>query len=118
MTREYIISLLLRVAIAVSFLYPPIAAIFDPFSWIGYFPAFVTALPVSDVVLLHIFGVLEVIIALWILSGRHIFYPSVIAAGLLIGIIIFNFAQIDVLFRDVGLALVAIALAVKSYGKI
>ena len=62
------------------------------------------------IILLHIFGVVEVIIALWILSGKYIFIPSTLAALMLLGIVVFNIPQMDVLFRDVSILLMAVTL--------
>lgn len=104
------VSWLLRLAIAFAFLYPPISALKDPDSWIGYLPAFVQSLPISELVLLHGFGVVEFIIGAWLLSGRNIFYPSLASALILTLIVIFNLGQMDVVFRDISLILVAVAL--------
>jgi hypothetical protein len=57
----------------------------------------------------------EIVIAGWILTGKRIFIPALAAAVMLAGIIIFNFGAMDVVFRDVSLMLVAIALAVAGY---
>lgn len=103
--------LTLRVGLAFAFLYPPYAALSDPLSWQAYFPAFVQALPVSPLILLHAFGLLEVAIALWLLSGWRIHFPAALAALMLLAIVAFNFAQIDVLFRDLAIAAMALALA-------
>lgn len=100
-------QLLLRVAVAFSFVYPPIAALIEPDSWIGYFPAFVPA----SITLLHIFGAVELILALWIVFGKRITVPALLAALILIAIVVMNTAQFDILFRDVSIALAAIALA-------
>jgi len=108
------INLLLRIGVAFAFLYPPIAAIFNPIAWIGYFPLFIANIFSDPTVVLHLFGVIEVIIGLWILSGRKIFIPSTIAALILGGIIVFNFSQIDILFRDVSILLMAVALMLSS----
>ncbi|KND49152.1 MAG: hypothetical protein AB203_02020 [Parcubacteria bacterium C7867-008] len=108
---ETIGHLLLRVGVAFSFLYPPINAFSDPNSWIGYFPSFVSSLPVEPMLLLHGFGVLEMVIAVWILSGWKIRIPSIVAAVLLITIVVFNGAQFPILFRDVSIALAALTLA-------
>jgi hypothetical protein len=62
-------------------------------------------------VLLSVWGVVEIIIALWILSGKHIFIPSLIAGLLLCSIVVFNIPLLDIVFRDVALALVAFTLA-------
>ncbi len=112
MSRVSVSELLLRIALALAFLYPPISALSDPYSWIGYFPSFLTDLAGSNAVLmLHAFGVVEAAIALWILFGKRIFIPSSIAALMLLAIIAFNFPQFPILFRDVSIALAALALA-------
>lgn len=105
-------EILLRVAVAFAFLYPPIAALSDPFSWIGYFPAFLSTLIGANAeLLLHAFGVVEVVIAVWILFGKRVFWPSCVAAVLLVAIVVVNPVQFDVLFRDLSIALAAAALA-------
>ena len=103
--------LTLRIGLAFAFLYPPYAALSDPISWQAYFPAFVHALPLSPIVLLHAVGVLEVVIALWLLSGWRIRLPASLAAVMLLGIVVFNWPQLDVLFRDLSIVAIALALA-------
>lgn len=107
-------ELLLRAAIAFSFLYPPIAALSDPDAWTGYFPGFILALGIDSLTLLHVFGALEGVIALWILFGRKVFFPSIVAAVLLMAIVVLNGIQFPILFRDVSIALAALALAFMS----
>lgn len=106
------IDWLLRIGVGFAFLYPPISALLNPFAWVGYLPLFVTNIFPDAIVLLHIFGVVEVIIGLWILSGKKIFIPSTLAALMLAGIIVFNFSQMDVLFRDIPILLMAVALMI------
>jgi hypothetical protein len=53
----------------------------------------------------------HLIIALWLLSGWRIFLPSLVAAIFLGSVVYFNQNQLDILFRDISLALVALALA-------
>ena len=114
MNVERFAHVLLRLGVAFAFLYPPLNALADPDAWIGYFPAFVKGY-VPDLTLLYAFGVLEVVIALWILSGWRIFWPSIVAAGMLFGIVVFNMPNFQVLFRDLSIAAMAFSLAVKSY---
>ena len=110
------VDLLLRIGVSFAFIYPAISALFNPYAWIGYFPLFLTNLVPFDVfILLNIFGVVEIIIGLWILSGKKIFIPSTIAVAMLAGIVIFNLSQIDVLFRDIPIILMAIVLAIIHY---
>lgn len=108
--------LLLRIGVGFAFLYPPISAIFAPDSWIGYFPSFLLGIA-PDLVLLHSFGLLEVAIALWILSGRRIFIPSTLASILLVSIVAFNLQNFEVVFRDLSIACTALALAAMSRQK-
>lgn len=101
---------ILRFALAFAFLYPPVSAFMNPYAWIGYFPAFVTSLPINGAVLLHTFGVLEVALSIWILSGKYIRISASCAALILAPIVLFNLSQFDVLFRDVSILMIAVAL--------
>jgi hypothetical protein len=105
-------GLLLRLSLAFAFLYPPIAAWSDPFTWLGYIPHFVTQLwPLSNLVLLHTFGVVEIVLALWLVWGRRAHIPAAVMCFLLLFIVVTNLDQLDVLFRDIALAGLALALA-------
>lgn len=111
-------EIILRVGVAFAFLYPPINALSDPNSWIGYFPQFIrefsASVQLSDLTLLHAFGVLEVALALWILSGWKIFWPSCAACVMLLAIVIVNPSEFPVLFRDLAIAAMAAALALNA----
>lgn len=105
---------LLRTAVAFAFLYPPIDAFFHPDSWVGFFPVFIRD-QMSPSLLLSAWGIVEILIALWILSGKRIFIPSLMAALSLMLIVLFNFSLIDILFRDIAIALAAASLVWSSY---
>lgn len=107
--------LILRLGVAFAFLYPPYAALMDPQSWLGYFPSFVRSVPIDPLILLHSFGVIEVLIALWLISGWRIATPAILATLMLLGIVLFNWNQLDVLFRDLAIAAAALALAVNAW---
>jgi uncharacterized membrane protein YphA (DoxX/SURF4 family) len=109
-------DILLRLSVAFAFLYPPINAVSDPEAWVGYLPPFVGSV-VDPVLALHIFGIVEVGIALWILSGKKIWLPSLAAAAALVGIVVFNVPEFQVLFRDLSLAAAALALAITRWPK-
>jgi uncharacterized membrane protein YphA (DoxX/SURF4 family) len=111
-------NLILRVGVAFAFIYAAIDGFIDPYSWIDYFPSFVhqmaQSVGMSDVLALHIFAVIEILLALWILSGIKILIPSILAALLLVGIVLFNLSQFQLLFRDLSIAAATLALAVDS----
>ncbi len=106
-------NFLLRAGVSFAFIYPPIDALFDPYSWIGYFPKFMHGIA-PDAVLLHTFGIVEVVIALWILSGKNIFWPSVSATLILLAIILFNPQNFQIIFRDVAIAAASFSLALSA----
>ena len=105
--------LVLRAGAAFAFLYPPFNALSDSDSWIGYFPGFIHGY-VPDLLLLHGFGVLEILLALWILSGWKIFWPCIAGAGMLVLIVAFNLAQFQILFRDLSVAGLLLGLALMN----
>ena len=104
-------SFLLRVALAFAFLYPAYGFWNSPNDWIGYIPAFARNVGLPQDMLLMVIAVVHIVIALWILSGWRVFVPSLLAAIFLGSIVYLNWNQLDVLFRDISLALVALALA-------
>ena len=115
MGNERVVFLLLRLGVAFAFLYPPVSAFLNPAAWVGYFPPFLLDLFAGqEASLLNAFGVFEVVIGLWILSGKKIFVPSALAALSLVAIVAFNFSQMDVVFRDLSIAAAAAALALMS----
>lgn len=108
---QRISDLILRAGLAFAFLYPPLDAIVDPNSWIGYLPSFVRGYA-PDIVVLHAFGIFEIMIAFWILSGKRIAIPSFIACGVLIVIVLLNLSSFEVVFRDLSIASIALALGI------
>ncbi|MBM3257186.1 MAG: DoxX family membrane protein [Candidatus Liptonbacteria bacterium] len=102
-------ALLIRWGLAFVFLYAGLASLLRPLDWIGYFPPFLLAL-IPQGFLLPAFAVIEIVLAVWLFSGRRVKAAGWVAFCLLLGITIFNFGIFDVVFRDVGLALGALAL--------
>lgn len=119
MPREKLTDIVLRAALAFALAFPALDATVDPYSWLGYFPGFVqqaaAAAGVSGLVLLHTFGIFEVALALWLLSGWKIFYPSAAALALLGAIVILDYSEFQTLFRDLSIASIALVLALKHY---
>ncbi|KND48304.1 MAG: hypothetical protein AB197_00850 [Parcubacteria bacterium C7867-002] len=105
--------LLLRVGIAFGFIYAGISGFISPDNWIGYFPPFMQDLLPNHGVLL-IWGVTEVILGTWILSGWKIFWPALLGGLSMIGVIAFNFSLMDILFRDVTIMLASLSLAISA----
>lgn len=116
MHRDYV-GLLLRIGVAFALIYPAVSGFFTPLSWIGFFPPFVSDAIGNEETLiyaLHLFGIFEIALALWILAGRKVFVPSAIATFLLFVIVVGNITLLDTLFRDIPIMLSAMALALMS----
>lgn len=110
MRNSFLAVWFLRIGLAFVFLYAAIAAFIEPSVWLGYLPAFV-ANSSSGLFLLHAFSIIEMLLAGWLLSGKKTRWAAGVAALMFIGIIVANFASMDIIFRDVGLLFAAVALA-------
>ena len=104
---------LLRIALATMFLYAAISSFLQPSEWLGYLPSFVQAIFDGELVL-KLFSVVEIALAAWLLSGVYTRYAALVAGVMLLGITVSNFSLLAISFRDIGLALVAFALALLS----
>ena len=101
--------ILLRLGLAFVFFYAAIGGLVSPNDWIGWLPVFL-----QNTLMLNLFSVMEIIMGVWILSGYQSFWAGIFSGFMLLGIVVFNFQVMIVVFRDVGLALAAFALAFLS----
>jgi len=106
------VSLILRVGLAFVFIYVGIASFINPQNWIGFLPDIGTR-----ETLLVVFSIYELILGIWLLSNRKIFYASILSVVTLSAIIIFNLGAFDIVFRDIAILAMAIALAFISKEK-
>lgn len=108
-----LISFFLRLGLAIPFLYAAIAATLDPNSWIGFFPSWLQNIFPGGL-LLGLFSLYELALSLWLISGKKTYYASALASLTLLAITITNLGALDIVFRDIGLLLAAIALTILS----
>ncbi len=101
---------LLRAGLAFVFLYAGIGALQHPATWVGYLPNLLTK-AIAATTALKIIAVYEIILALWLLSGKYIRYAAWLSALTLAGIVVANSNQLIITFRDIGLVCMALALA-------
>lgn len=104
------VSLLLRIGLAFTLFYAALGSFLTPVNWIGFFPAFLFKLGVSEELILGGFILYEVILGIWLLWGRKLLYPALLCAATLGGITLFNLGAMDIVFRDFGLFFTALAL--------
>lgn len=102
-------QLLLRAGLALIFGYAAIAAIVHPADWVGYLPAFVRSSGHATQ-LLHVFSVVELAIAAWLVVGWYVRWAGLLAAVMLAGIVVSNFSLFAITFRDAALVFAGLAL--------
>lgn len=101
---------LLRVGLGFVFIYAATSSLVNPQDWVGYLPGMVTD-HISGETALKLGSVGQLILAVWLLSGIYVRYAALLAAVMLAGIVVVDFGQLLITFRDVGLMFAALALA-------
>ncbi|HEY2004090.1 MAG TPA: DoxX family membrane protein [Candidatus Saccharimonadia bacterium] len=106
-------KLILRLGLAAVFLYAAAGSLASPQDWVGYLPAFATNIAPAGI-LLKIFSAYELLLALWLVSGKYLRYAGILSALTMLGIILTGLKLLAITFRDLAIATAAIALAVLS----
>ena len=106
----------LRVALAVPFIYAAIAATLQPEAWIGFVPFFLRNI-FPEALLLGAHSLMNLVLGVWLLSGWRTRYAAVLSALVLLTVIVTNLPSLDIIFRDIGLLLAAVSLALLHYKK-
>jgi hypothetical protein len=114
--KTYLTNFFLRYSLAIVFLYSAISSFLQPTSWIGFIPNFITYF-LPKTIFLHIHEILNLVLAIWLISSKRIYYAAIISAASIFSIIVFNLGALDIIFRDIAIFFAAIALAIHSYGE-
>jgi hypothetical protein len=104
-----ITSWLLRVGLALVFLYAGVSSLQHPLDWVGFLPTFMTR-TIAATTLIKIFAIYELVLVAWLISGKYVKYCALLCAFTLTGIVVTNTGQLITTFRDVGLAFMALGL--------
>ncbi len=102
-------ALLLRLGLALAFLYAAISSLKNPAAWESFLPTLLTHYLRADV-LLKFFSVYELLLALWLLSGKYVRYAGLLCALTFAGIVTSNVHAFDITFRDLALLFASLAL--------
>lgn len=109
--KDALISFILRVGLAVVFFYAAVAAFLDPLSWIGFIPLWMRNI-IPESIFLAAFSIYQLVLGLWLLSNKRIYYAAFLSVITMLAIIFFDIGALDIVFRDITILLSAIALAV------
>lgn len=102
-------KIFLRIGLAFVFVYAAVEIHYNPDNFLRYVPPFVSDLfPIEK--FLPVFGIGEILLAIWLISGKWGRYSAIISFLLLCAITIPNYAFFTTLFRNVAIATGALAL--------
>lgn len=111
LTKEQLVSWLLRLGLIVVFVYAAVGSLMHPDQWVSYLPSFIEKMH-DATSLLKVFAIFEILLSIWLLSNKFIRYAALLAALLLLGIILVQPGDLIITFRDIGLLFMALALAI------
>ncbi len=110
MSKNKIVSLLLRLGLASVLLYAGVSSFVSPIEWAGYLPQFLTRHFTGNG-LIYLFAAGEMLLAFWLLSGVYLRYAAGLAALMFMSIIFTNLPTFQAItFRDVPMVFMALAL--------
>lgn len=105
-----LVSLLLRIGLIFVFGYAAIFMSLTPQKFVHYMPDFIGLILPKETAL-HLFSIYEIILCIFLATGKKTFYSGLLAAATIGGITVANYSEIDTLFRNVAIFFSALALA-------
>ena len=114
--KDILISFLLRSGLAIVFFYAGISSFLNPTNWIGFVPNFLGAI-ISKEIFLMIFSIFEILLGIGLLFDYKTFTLSILSSITLFLILFGNIMNLEILFRDVAILFMALALVALSYRK-
>ncbi len=111
--KELLISFLLRSGLAIAFFYAGISSFLNPTNWIGFVPNFIGAIIPKEVFLI-IFSVYELLLGIGLLFDYKTFALSILSSVTLFLILFGNIMNLEILFRDIAILFMALALVALS----
>lgn len=110
-------SKILRISLAITFIWIGVLIIKDPIFWSGFLPSWILELsPLSATQLMMTTAVLDLIIGILFLVNVKVHIAALLASAHLVGILILSGIG-DVTVRDIGLLGASLALLVETMPK-
>lgn len=95
-------SLLIRVGLAFVFVYAAYSAFKTPAAWLSFIPEFSEKF-IKPKISLDIISMLQIYLAIWLLTGKYVKYSAIVSAGFLGGLMVFNPEDFLITFRDIAI---------------
>ena len=112
--KNILISFLLRSGLAIVFFYAGISSFLNPTNWIGFVPNFIGAI-ISKEIFLMIFSGYQILVGIGLLFDYKTFALSILSSITLFLILFGNIMGLEILFRDIAILFMALALIALSY---
>src|SRR3989344_9147581 len=113
-SKNILISFLLRAGLAIAFFYAGISSFLAPTNWIGFVPNFIGAI-ISKEIFLMSFSGYQILLGIGLLFDYKTFMLSILSSLTLFLIVSGNIMSLELLFRDVAILFMALALISLSY---
>ncbi|MBI2004425.1 hypothetical protein HYS72_03095 [Candidatus Pacearchaeota archaeon] len=114
--KNILISFLLRSGLAIVFFYAGISSFLAPTNWIGFVPNFIGAVIPKEIFLI-VFSTYEILLGIGLLFDYKTFALSILSSATLFLILFGNIMSLELLFRDIAILFMALALIALSYKK-
>lgn len=105
-----LVSIFLRIGLIFVFAWAAIFMSLTPEKYVHYMPSFVSLIMPREIAL-HLFAFYEILLCVWLATGKKTFYCGFLSAITIAGITLFNYQEINTLFRNVSIFFSALALA-------
>ena len=112
--KEMLMSFLLRSGIAIVFIYAAFSSFLNPLNWIGFIPNFISLIIPKEIFLI-IFSSYQVLLGFGLLLNYKTFVLSIVSSITIFFILFVNVLALDLLFRDIAILFMSLALAALSY---
>lgn len=100
----------LRIGLIFVYMYATIEIYLSPDNFLKYVPSFMLELVPIDL-FLFAFGVFEIALSIWLLTGWKGEYAAIVSFLMMVGIVAFNGEYFQILFRNVAIGFGSLALA-------
>ena len=114
--KDILISFLLRAGLAIAFFYAGISSFLNSTNWIGFVPNFIGAIISKEIFLIG-FSAYQILLGIGLLSDYKTFALSILSSITFFLILFGNIMNLEILFRDIAILFMALALIALSYRK-
>ncbi|MDP3918729.1 MAG: DoxX family membrane protein [Nanoarchaeota archaeon] len=111
MNKYKLQSFLLRIGLASVFLFAGIDTLTNPNNWLGFIPVWFRSLSLT-LPFIYLFSIFQIILSIWLISNKKPYSAATASTITISAIIIFNIHLLNLIFRDIAILFMSIALMI------